>query len=177
MSHNSTHLDHQHLTTAPIAKLNNGSAHTCASSICVQLLQRDPFMADMQQAQKKIIWYMQTWRWMTMNKWLMWLYKLSGSLTTRDRLIYIMNKYVFNPKCHRKCLKKITSVFSSCASFCIVSFSSCFRTKVSVNESSRLKLRTYLSQLQQKKKRGKVFAWICYFGHYFSTPLHFSSAD
>lgn len=93
--------------------------------------------------------YTQTWRWMTMNKWLMWLW----AETTRDRVIYIMNKYVLNPKCHRKCPQKITSVFSNCASFCIVSFSSCFRIKVSVNESSRLKLRTYPSQLQQKKKK------------------------
>ena len=94
--------------------------------------------------------YTQTWRWMV-TKWLMCLW----AEITRDHIIYIMNKFVFHPKRHRKCLKKITSVFSSCASFCIVSFSSCFRTKASVNEGSRLKLRTYPSQLQQKKIRKK----------------------
>ena len=129
--------------------------------------------------------YTQTWRWM-ITKWFMCLW----AEITGDHIIYIMNKYVFNPKRHRKCLKKITSVFSSCASFCIVSFSSCFRTKASVNEGSRLKLRTYPSQLQQKKiikkkkkkeekkeKKEEVrFLLECYSGHYFSTSLHFSSA-
>ena len=120
--------------------------------------------------------YTQTWRWM-ITKWFMCLW----AEITRDHRIYIMNKFVFNPKRHRKCLKKITSVFSSCASFCIVSFSSCFRTKASVNESSRLKLSAYRSQLQQKTKQNKNkkeerFLLECYSGHYFSTSLHFSSA-